>query len=86
METKPIRMSQAMTECFVAVVDWNKQKTEVLFVPMWGNPNKFVGPGFWNKQSLQAEPPPFAYNTRVYSRQELIDAGAKSKMEFLWSR
>jgi hypothetical protein len=84
METKPIRMSQAMTECFTAVVDWNKQKTEVLFVPMWGNPTKFVGPGYWGNQ--QVEPPTWKYNTRVYSRQELIDAGAKSKMEYLWTR
>jgi hypothetical protein len=88
MKNAPVRMSQTVTECFVATVDWNKQPTEVLFVPLWGGKRGFVGPGYWEPMNVHAGsvPPPFKYNTRVYTREELIAAGAKPKMEFLWTR
>ena len=88
MKNNALRMSQAATECFVATVDWNKQKTEVLYVPLWGGKRGFVGPGYWEPMNVHAGsvPPPFNYHTRVHTREELIAAGAKPKMEFLWTR
>jgi hypothetical protein len=83
-----IRMSKSMVECFTAKVNYGDGKVEVLFVPLFGGKPGWVGPGYWKPQleGKVTSPPPFNYNTRIYTRDELMKAGAKSKFEYLWMR
>ena len=83
-----IRMGKSMVECFTANVNYNGGKIEILYVPLFGGKPGWVGPGYWqpNIDTIKSEPPSFPYNTRVYTRDELIKAGAKSKFEYLWMR
>ena len=80
-----IRMSKSMVECFTATIKFNGCPVEVIYVPRFGKKPGWVGPGFWEPGPLSTMPPE-KYNSRVYSREELIQAGAKSKMEYLWMR
>lgn len=90
MKDEPIRMSKSMVECFVATMKYNNSPIEVLLVPLFNGQPGWVGPGFWKPRRTDpktpVEPPKFDYNTRVYSRQELLAAGAKPKFEHLWMR
>ena len=80
-----IRMSKNLVECFTATVQFNGGLAEVIYVPRFGKRPGWVGPGFWEKM-LPNSKPPAAYNNRVYTHEELLKAGAKSKMEYLWMR
>jgi hypothetical protein len=80
-----IRMSKNMVECFTATVRFAGGLVEILYVPRFGKKPGWVGPGFW-EPSLPTSEPPGKYNNRVYTREELLKAGAKSKMEYLWMR
>jgi hypothetical protein len=79
-----IRMSKSMVECFTALVKYEGAYTEILYVPRFGQKPGWVGPGYW--EVIPGKEPPSKFNTRVYSREELLNAGAKSKMEYLWMR
>ena len=76
-----IRMSKNLVECFTATM----QLVEVIYVPRFGKRPGWVGPGFWEPM-LPNSQPSAVYNNRVYSREQLLKAGAKSKMEYLWMR
>ena len=80
-----IKMPRSVVECFTANVKFGDGMVEVLYVPRFGKKPGWVGPGFWEALNPKKEPPE-KYNQRVYSREELIQAGAKSKMEYLWER
>jgi len=80
-----IRMSKNLVECFTATVKFAGGLVEVIYVPRFGNRPGWVGPGFWEPM-LPNSQPPAAYNNRVYTREQLLKAGAKSKMEYLWMR
>ena len=80
-----IKMPRSVVECFTANVKFGDKMVEVLFVPRFGKKPGWVGPGYWKALDPKNEPPE-KYNDRVYSREELIQAGAKSKMEYLWER
>ena len=80
-----IRMSKSMVECFTATIKFNGCPVEVIYVPRFGKRPGWVGPGFWEPILLNSQPPA-AYNNLVYTREELLKAGAKSKMEYLWMR
>ena len=90
MTSPVIRMGKSMVECFVAKMNYNGNKVEVLLVPQFGNKPGWVGPGYWQPNlddlRLRSEPPAFNYNTKVYTREELVAAGAKQKLEHLWMR
>jgi len=79
------RMGKDNVECFTATVKYTDGYLEVLFVPRFGKKPGWVGPGFWEPNLLSTLPPK-KYNNKVYSREELIQAGAKPKMEHLWVR
>lgn len=83
--TDSIRMAKDAVECFTARVKYTDGYVEVLYVPRFGKKPGWVGPGFWEPGYLSTTPP-MRYNNRVYSRDELIQAGAKPKMEYLWMR
>ena len=80
-----IKMSKNLVECFTVNVRYNGTWVEVLYVPRFGRKPGWVGPGFWDNTSGR-NPPSCGYNTRVYTRGELLSNGAKSKMEDLWMR
>ena len=80
-----IRMSKSMVECFTARVKYEGAYVEITYVPRFGRKPGWVGPGYWGVIPGK-EPPSCKFNTRVYSREELLNAGAKSKMEYLWMR
>ena len=82
---KAIRMSKSTAECFVGLVKHNGAYLEVLYVPRFGQKPGWIGPGYWEPVPGK-EPPECKFNTRVYSREELLNAGARSKMESLWMR
>ena len=83
-------MNKVVTECFTAEMNYNNAKVNVLFVPLFDNEGKegWVGPGYWqpNLTVKKPTPPNFKYNTRVYTRKELLDAGATVCYEQLWAR
>ena len=83
-----IRMSKSMVECFTKVMEFNGGPIEIIYVPRFGNKPGWVGPGYWNPTERfgPAEPPSFKYNTLIYTRDELLKAGAKPKFEYLWMR
>jgi hypothetical protein len=80
-----IKMPKEVVECFTAKVKFGNGFVDVLFVPRYGKKPGWVGPGFWERLYPKGTPPE-KYNERIYSREELIKAGAKSKIEFLWGR
>jgi hypothetical protein len=80
-----VRMAKNMVECFTAKAKFNGALVEILYVPRFGRRPGWVGPGYWEIVPGKA-PPSSGFNTRVYTREELMAAGAKSKMEFLWMR
>jgi hypothetical protein len=80
-----IRMSKNLVECFTGMVKYEGTYLEILYVPRFGKKPGWVGPGYWEVIPGK-EPPSAKFNTRVYSREELLKAGAKSKMEYLWMR
>lgn len=89
MKNAPIRMGKSTAECFVAKMTYNGSKIDVLLVPQYNGKPGWVGPGFWQPQLSNprlCEPPPYKYNTKVYTREELVAAGAKPKLEQLWMR
>ena len=83
-----VRMSKDMAECFVKKVTWNNATTEVLYVPLFGGKPGWVGPGYWSPpdRRIAADSPTFKYNSIVYTRDELLRAGATPKLEYLWMR
>lgn len=83
-----IRMVKGMVECFTADVLYDGRKVQAVFVPLFGRRNGWVGPGYWEPQCTGRviSPPPYKYNTKVYTREELVNAGAKQKFEYLWMR
>ena len=80
-----IKMSKNLVECFTALVKYEGAYVEILYVPRFGKKPGWVGPGYW-ENTPGKEPPLCGYNSRVYDRDELMKAGAKSKMEYLWMR
>jgi len=83
-----VRMGKALAECFKMNVKYGEKEMEALFVPLYNGKRGWVGPGYWEPKlnTKDTEPPSFKYNTRVYTRNELIDAGAKPAYEYLWMR
>ena len=83
--TAEIRMAKSMVECFTARVKYDGTYLEILYVPCFGQKPGWVGPGYW--EVIPGKEPPFSkFNTDVYSREELLKAGAKPKYEYLWMR
>jgi hypothetical protein len=81
-------MGKALAECFKINVKYGDQEIEALFVPLYSGKRGWVGPGYWEPkiEEKDMEPPSFKYNTRVYTRNELIDAGAKLVYSHMWMR
>jgi len=85
------------TECFRKTIRWNNSDVSVLYVPLFkqtkenkeANKVMYVGPGYWKpleRAGVIYEKPPFEYNTREYSREELLRAGATPVQEYIWPR
>ena len=83
-----VRMGKGAVECFVIDGEYNGKKIELLLVPLFNRGHGWVGPGYWQPklEMKNMEPPSFKYNTRVYTKKELLAAGARPKYENLWMR
>jgi len=83
-----IRMGKATMECFIIDGEYNGKRIEILLVPLFNGGSGWVGPGYWQPKlnTKDMDPPPFKYNTRIYTRKELLAAGARPKYENLWMR
>jgi hypothetical protein len=85
------------TECFRLNTFWNNSTVSILFVPLFKQRKedkdlgikKYVGPGYWKPLETPGvvyEKPPFEYNTREYTKEELLRAGATEVHEYIWPR
>jgi hypothetical protein len=83
-----IRMSKSVVECYKMDMNYGDKQVEVLLVPLFNGTRGWVGPGYWEPKIdvKKMEPPSFKYNTRVYTREDLVKAGAKLTYEHLWMR
>ena len=82
-----VRMSKTLVECFTIPSEYNGMKVDMLLVPLFNGGSGWVGPGYWQpKIPGISKPPDQGHNTRVYTRKELLEAGAKSRYENLWMR
>jgi hypothetical protein len=83
-----VRMGKFMVECFRMDMKYGDKKVDVLLVPLYKGMHMWVGPGYWEPkiEEKNSEPPSFKYNTKTYTREELIRAGARPTYEYLWMR
>lgn len=76
-----MKIEQGFTPCF--------ELNGIVYVPHYldGHKGLYVGPGFWEPSDRSPlAPPPYKYSSRKYTDYELTQAGAKVRMEVLWSR
>ena len=57
---------------------------DVTYLPHYRD-NCYIGPGFW-EDTGRGSTPPANFNTKRYSENELIEAGAKPRRVILWKR
>ena len=83
-----VRMSKTLVECFTIPSEYNGMKIDMLLVPLFNGRSGWVGLGYWQPdvKTEKTEPPSFKYNTRIYTRKELLEAGARICYEHLWMR
>lgn len=80
-----IKMPRVPVTCYSMKAKWNGEMVSVLYVPKYGNPDLYVGPGYWSPpRTKDVYAPGCKYHHNTYTREELLAAGATPRTEALW--